>query len=266
MRISDRAQGGVRVRLYLPEHARSSAGLLWVHGGGFITGSNAINDRECAAFARDLGLTVVSVAYRLAPKHPYPAALEDCYAAWCWMQSAAQPLGLDPSRIVIAGQSAGGGLAACLALRIRDAGGLQPAGQALLCPMLDDRTAARLELDALEHRVWNNRSNRAAWSWYLGRPAGSADVPAYAAASRREHLDGLPPAWIGVGELDLFFEEDRRYADRLVESGVACELHITPLAPHAFELLAPDASVSRGFFAAYYRFLRRTLGLAAQPA
>ena len=200
------------MRLYRPEQGLSGAGLLWIHGGGMITGNAATNDRECAAFARELGIVVVSVEYRLAPKHPFPAALDDCHAAWQWMLSAAGELGIDPARIAISGQSAGGGLAASLALRIRDAGGLQPAAQALMCPMLDDRTGARRELDAIDHRVWNNRSNRAAWSWYLGLPPGSSEVPAHAAAARCANLRGLPPAWIGVGEVDLFLEEDRRYA------------------------------------------------------
>jgi acetyl esterase/lipase len=206
-----------------------------------------------------LGIVVVSVEYRLAPRHPFPAALDDCYAAWQWLLSAARELGIDPSRIAISGQSAGGGLAASLVLRIRDAGGIRPAAQALLCPMLDDRTGARRELDVIDHRVWNNRSNRAAWSWYLGRPAGPSEVPAYAAAARCASLRGLPPAWIGVGDVDLFLEEDRRYAERLIEAGVGCELHIVPMAPHGFEVLVPEASLTREFFRSYCAFLRRAL-------
>jgi acetyl esterase/lipase len=262
VRIADRTQGAVRVRLYRPEQGSSGAGLLWIHGGGLITGNAATNDRECAAFAGELGLVVVSVEYRLAPRHPFPAALDDCYAAWQWMLSAARELEIDRSRIAISGQSAGGGLAASLALRIRDAGGIRPAAQALLCPMLDDRTGSRRELDAIDHRVWNNRSNRAAWSWYLGRPAGSSGVAAYAAAARCASLSGLPPAWIGVGDVDLFLEEDRHYAQRLVEAGVGCELHIVPMAPHGFEVLAPEASVTREFFRSYCAFLRETLDLS----
>ena len=260
VRITDRTQSNVRVRLYRPEQGLSGAGLLWMHGGGLIIGNAAINDRECAAFARDLGAVVVSVEYRLAPRHPFPAALDDCYAAWQWLLSAAREIGVDPARIAISGQSAGGGLAASLALRIRDAGGAQPAAQALMCPMLDDRTGARRELDAVDHRVWSNRSNRAAWSWYLGRPAGSSGVPALAAAARCADLGGLPPAWIGVGDVDLFLEEDRRYAERLKEAGVSCELHIAPMAPHGFEVLAPQTPVARAYLESYRAFLRRVLG------
>ncbi len=259
VRIADRTQDDVRVRLYRPEQTLSGAGLLWIHGGGMITGTAATNDRECAAFARELGIVVVSVEYRLAPRHPFPAALEDCHAAWAWMLSAAGELGIDPARIAISGQSAGGGLAASLALRIRDTGGIQPAAQALMCPMLDDRTAARGELDAIDHRVWNNRSNRAAWSWYLALPPGSSEVPPHAAAARCTNLRGLPPTWIGVGDADLFLDEDRRYAERLTEARVSCVLHIAPMAPHGFEVLVPEASVTREYFRSYVAFLRGVL-------
>ena len=266
VQIADHVEGEVRVRLYRPEQGLSGAGLLWIHGGGLITGNAATNDRECAAFARELDIVIVSVEYRLAPKHPFPAALDDCYAAWQWMLSAAGELGIDPARIAISGQSAGGGLAASLALRIRDAGGLQPAAQALMCPMLDDRTGARGELDAIDHRVWNNRSNRAAWSWYLGLPSGSSEVPAHAAAARCANLGGLPPAWIGIGEVDLFLEENRRYAQRLTEARVSCVLHVAPMAPHGFEVLVPEASVTREFFRSYVAFLRGVLGCAGRSA
>ena len=266
VQIADRAEGDVRVRLYRPVHKLSGAGLLWIHGGGMITGNAAINDRECAAFARELSLVVVSVEYRLAPKHPFPAALNDCYAAWQWMLSAAGELGIDPARIAISGQSAGGGLAASLALRIRDAGGIQPAAQALMCPMLDDRTGARRELDAIDHRVWNNRSNRAAWSWYLGQPPGSSAVPAHAAPARCANLRGLPSAWIGVGEVDLFLDEDWHYAERLTDAHVRCELHIAPMAPHGFEVLAPEAPVTREFLRSYCAFLRESLGCGERSA
>lgn len=263
VRIAEDRPGGARVRIYRPETAQAGAGLLWIHGGGLISGNSATNDRECAALARELGLLVVSVDYRLAPKHPFPAALDDCFAAWQWMQSAAEELAIDPARIAVSGQSAGGGLAASLALRIRDAGGTPPVSQALMCPMLDDRTGARRDLDSAQHWIWNNRANRAAWSWYLGRPAGAEEVPRYAAAARYEDLAGLPAAWIGVGGVDLFLDEDRRYAERLRAAGVECELYIAPMAPHGFEVLVPEAPISREYFSAYYRFLRATLRLGA---
>ena len=260
IRIEDHACGHRFVRVYMPP-ACNGAGMLWIHGGGLITGRPALYDELCSRYARDLNIVVVSVSYRLADKHPYPAAIDDCYNAWQWLQQNAEGLGVDPERIAISGQSAGGGLAASLVQRVVDSGGIQPAAQLLFCPMLDDRTAARKELDSVNHKMWNNRSNRAGWSAYLGQPVGSAEVPKYSVPARRENLMGLPPSWIGVGDVDLFFEEDKRYFERLVECGVESEFHVAPMAPHAFELLVARASITRELFQSNYNFLRHTLGL-----
>jgi acetyl esterase/lipase len=249
------------VRVYRPEGAESGAGVLWIHGGGYIIGDAATNDRECALYARDLGVVVVSVEYRLAPRNPFPCALDDCVAAWRWFQAQAGELGVAPERIAIAGQSAGGGLAAALAQRLFDLGDVQPAGQVLIYPMLDDRTAARRELDAIGHRLWHNRSNRGGWTRYLGQAPGQDRLPPYAAPARRENLSGLPPAWLGVGDIDLFYEESIDYATRLQSGGVDCELVTVSGAPHAFEMLVPEAPVSRDFVDSQYRFLRRVLAL-----
>jgi acetyl esterase/lipase len=127
--------------------------------------------------------------------------------------------------------------------------------------MLDDRTAAKRDLDQVLHPLWNNHNNRAGWAAYLGHEPGQASEPAYAVAARRLDLSGLPPAWIGVGEIDLFFEEDRTYAERLSAAGVECQLHPVPGAPHGFPVVAPQAPLSRDFSAASCRFLARTLGL-----
>jgi acetyl esterase/lipase len=167
---------------------------------------------------------------------------------------------VDPARVAVGGASAGGGLAACLAQRVRDAGGAQPAAQLLVYPMLDDRTAARRELDGAGYRVWTNRSNRAGWAAYLGREPGAREAPAYAAAARRGDLGGLPPAWIGVGALDLFLDEDRAYAARLEAAGVATELFEVPGAPHGFDALAPDVPLARAFLARQTAFLRARVG------
>lgn len=249
------------MRIYRPQQSLSGAALVWIHGGGMLTGRAAQDDRVCSALARKLGLVVFSIDYRLAPRHPFPAALDDCYEAWQWLLGAAHTQGVDTTRIAIAGQSAGGGLAAGLAQKILDDGGVQPAALALFCPMLDDRTAAREELDALNHRIWNNKSNRSGWSAYLGKPAGTAEVPPYAVPARRENLAGLPPTWIGVGDIDLFREESQEYARRLNAAGVRCQLHLAPMAPHAFETIAPDSGIARELFADNDRFLRATLGL-----
>jgi acetyl esterase/lipase len=203
---------------------------------------------------------VVSVAYRLAPEHPFPAALDDAHAAWQWLQGAAASLGVDPARVAVGGASAGGGLAACLAQRLRDEGRVQPAAQLLVYPMLDDRTAARRELDGAGHLVWHNRSNRAGWSAYLG---GAPEVPAYAVAARHGDLHGLPPAWIGVGDLDLFWSEDRAYAERLEAAGVAVEFLEIAGAPHGFDMMAPDVPLARAFAASQVAFLRARLAPGA---
>lgn len=190
-----------------------------------------------------------------------PAALDDCHAAWGWVQASLGAWGLSPAQVVIGGESAGGGLAASLTQRLRDEGGPQPAGQLLVYPMLDDRTAARRELDAVKHPIWNNFSNRTGWSAYLGHQPDADVVPAYAVPARRADLRGLPPAWLGVGLLDLFLEECRAYARRLQDAGVACELEEIPGAVHGFAVIAPNAPITRDFVGAQVEFLRRRLGL-----
>ncbi|WP_309127456.1 alpha/beta hydrolase [Microbacterium sp.] len=239
--------GSVRARVHRPDTPRSRAALLWIHGGGLVLGAAVMDDRFCGEVAKRLGITVVAAEYRLAPEHPYPAAHDDLLATWEWMRSHAETLDFDPDRVAIGGGSAGGGLAASLALRLHDRGGAQPAAQLLVAPMLDDRTADRRELDQVDHWVWNNRSNRAGWAAYLGSAAGGDDVHEYAAPARRADLSGLPPAWIGVGDLDLFLDEDVDYARRLVAAGVDTTLDVTPNAPHGFEGWAPDAAISRDF-------------------
>jgi acetyl esterase/lipase len=263
--IENRHLHNAGVRIYKPAGGGNGAGLLWIHGGGLIIG-RAADDRVCGALVRDLGLTVVSVEYRLAPRHPYPAAIDDCFEAWQWLQQSARELGIDPARIAVGGQSAGGGLAAALAQRILDSGGVQPAAQILFCPMIDDRTALRSELDANDYLMWNARNNRQAWSWYLGQPAGAPGVPPYAAAARREQLAGLPPAWISTGDIELFYDEDRLYAERLLAAGVLCQLHVVPGAPHGFEVFATDAALTREMFLSAYRFLGAQLGFSVDPA
>lgn len=252
--------GPASVRVYRPLDGSSGAGLLWIHGGGFVVGAAVQDDGICSRYARDLGLVVVSVDYRLAPDHPFPAALDDCFAAWRWMQDKGE-LDLDPTRIAIGGMSAGGGLGACLAQRILDSGGIQPAAQTLFYPMLDDRTAANRDLGQIKHPLWNNQNNRGGWKAYLGHDPGQPSEPAYAVAARRQDLAGLPPTWIGVGDIDLFYRENRLYAERLNSAGVSCKLHVVPMAPHGFQVVVPSAPISRDFHEKNYQFLIRSLGL-----
>ncbi|WP_433585896.1 alpha/beta hydrolase [Microbacterium hydrocarbonoxydans] len=234
---------GVRLRVYIPAHA-SGAALLWVHGGGLVVGSAALDDIMCSETAAQTGAVVVSVGYRLAPAHRFPAAIDDCYTGWRWLQQNLSALGIDPNRVAIGGQSAGGGLAANLVHRAHDAG--DPiAAQWLFCPMLDDRTAADRSLDAVDHFVWNNRSNLVGWSSYLGSAMGGDELPPYAAASRRGDLSGLPTTWIYTSDIELFRDEDLEYARRLTDAGVDVTLEIVNGAPHGFEAWAPKEAMSK---------------------
>ncbi|MGK5555049.1 alpha/beta hydrolase fold domain-containing protein [Actinomadura kijaniata] len=239
----------VSLRVFQPDGLKAAApALLWIHGGGLIFGSPEQDDRTNIAFARELGITVAAVGYRLAPDNPAPAAVEDAYAALRGLVAHAGDLHIDIDRVAIGGASAGGGIAAALALVAHDRAEIRPVFQLLVYPMLDDRTTTRTDLDTLDVRLWTAKSNRYGWSSYLGSAVAGPNVSPYAAAARREDLTGLPPAWIGVGTLDLFHDEDIEYARRLNESGVPCELHIIPGAFHGFDTVFPKAEVSRQFW------------------
>lgn len=249
--------GGLRV--YTPAGAGTGAALLWIHGGGMVIGSAAQDDRRCYETAHTLGIVIVSAEYRLAPEHPFPAPLDDGEGAWDWLQQHAAARGIDPARVAVGGQSAGGGLAASLVQRLHDRGGVQPVAQWLFCPMLDDRTAARRDLDAIKHILWNNRSNRFGWGAYLGLPPGAADVPQHAVPARRADLSGLPPTWIGAGDIELFYAEDAAYAEALHAAGVPTTFDVVPGAPHAFESLAATSAVSKAYIDRAHRWLASIL-------
>lgn len=254
-----RSDVGAGVRIHLPQVRKSRGALLWLHGGGFVIGRPVQDDRLCATTAREVGVPVVSAAYRLAPKHPFPAALDDAHAVWTWLQQAVGQLDIDPARIAVGGQSAGGAIAASLVQRLQDEAPGRVGAQWLFCPMLDDRTAARRDLDDPRHFLWSNRDNLFAWRSYLAAEPGAAEPPRYAAPARRERLDGLPQAWIGVGEIDLFLEEDRAYAARLQASGVATRIVTVPGAPHGFEAWAPASPQARDLIADAQAWLRTAL-------
>ena len=250
--------GHIRLRIYIPDGQRSGAGMLWIHGGGMILGTEKQDNRTCSSYARELGLVVVSVGYRLAPQHPYPAASDDCLEAWQWFLAHAADYEVDPERIIVAAESGGGSHAASLVHRIHDGDGTQPLAQVLIVPMLDDRTAADPSLDR-GHYLWRWSDNRGGWTAYLGQEPGLPTTPRYAVPARRADLSGLPPTWIGCGDKDLFHAEDRRYAERLREAGVEVEFVDVPGGPHGFHIVAPEASTTRAFWSTNYAWIRNLL-------
>ena len=243
----------VRCLVYRPVSAEGPLPVyLHLHGGGYIMGSPEGSDLQSIQLASALSCVVVSVDYRLAPEHPWPAGLEDAYAALDHLFRHADAMGIDAARIAIGGESAGGGLAAALALKARDEGDHKVLYQLLVYPMVDDRTAGEQPHDPLTGEyVWRPEHNRYAWAAYLGE----AD-PAMAAPARAVSLKDLPPVWIGVGTLDLFLDENIAYARRLMAAGVATELKVYPSAFHGFSF-NPEAAVSKAYAADYAGALAR---------
>ncbi|HYC22028.1 MAG TPA: alpha/beta hydrolase [Candidatus Bathyarchaeia archaeon] len=232
-------------RVYAPP--RAGAGrpcILWIHGGGYMFGSGLMTDPRLNRWVEEFDCVVVSAEYRLAPEHPYPGPLDDCYAALTWTAANSTELGIDPSRIVVAGASAGGGLAAALVLLARDRREVPVAFQLLIYPMIDDRNLTPSS-HIVGAPVWSREANLLGWRAYLGREPGGSDVPIYAAPARAGDLATMPPTWIGVGTLDVFRDENIDYAKRLLAAGIPVELHVYPGATHGFELMAPDAAVAR---------------------
>jgi acetyl esterase/lipase len=232
--------------------------VLSLHGGGMIVGSPQLEQMTHGRLARELGAVVVSPDYRLAPENPFPAALDDCMATLQWMRQNADDLGIDVDRIAVVGRSAGGGLAAAVAQRCHDEGFTLRA-QGLMYPMLDDRTVLNDDDEGRGRLVWTPGSNRFAWTAYLGREPRMSDAPAYAAPARRDDLSGLPPAWIGVGELDLYYGEDVGYAEKLRACGVPCELITVPRMYHAADGYAPKAQSMETFIQGLVNHLKAQL-------
>jgi acetyl esterase/lipase len=250
----------IAVRIYRPEN---SAGLLpallWIHGGGYMLGDIDQDDMMARQFTLAGECVVVSVEYRLAPEHPYPAPLEDCYAALKWLAAQADDLAVDRSRIAIGGGSAGGGLAAALAILARDRVEVKIMFQLLIYPMIDDHNIVPPSNTLPDALFWTRESNRAGWRSYLGCEPGGEGISCYAVACRATDLAGLPRAYIAVGDLDLFAQEDIDYARRLVAAGVTTELHVYLGGCHAFDMLVPGADISKRFNADIYRALKRAL-------
>lgn len=250
----------VMVRIYQPvDRAALLPALLWIHGGGYVLGDVQSDDLKAKSLALALNCVVASVEYRLAPEHPFPAPLEDCYAALKWLAASVDQLGVNPARIAIGGASAGGGLAAGLGLLARDRGEVAICYQLLIYPMIDDSNVVQAGPNVPDAPVWTRANNLIGWRSYLQQEPGSTGVSPYAAAIRAEDVRGLPPTYIGVGTPDLFLEEDIAYARRLIHAGVPTELHVYADGFHGFDSFAPDSDAAQRFTAEYVRLLRCAL-------
>jgi acetyl esterase/lipase len=246
----------ISVRIYRPAGASSTLpGIYYIHGGGMILGNVAGEDPAASRLCEQVGAVVVSVEYRLAPEDPHPAQAEDCYAGLVWMAKETAELGVDPDRIAIYGASAGGGLAIATALLARDRGGPALRFMMPIYPMIDDRNETASSQEITDIGIWDRAGNVEAWAWYLGgKPADQ-----YAAPARAEDVSGLPPTFIDVGTVDLFRDEDIAFAQRLMQAGVPCELHVYPGSYHAAETFAPDAALSRRIWDTRIEALRRAV-------
>lgn len=265
VRITERVIAGgdqqdMLIKIYEPirNNNQSLPAVLWNHGGGYVLGHPNSDDSLCESFVIKANCIVVSANYRLAPEHPYPSALEDCYAALKWMTQSSNELNIDVNRVAIAGGSAGGGLTAALALLSRDRKGPKICFQMPLYPMIDDRnvTASSHEItDKLA--VWNRGNNIEAWKMYLGDENKS--ISRYAAPARANDFEGLPPTYTCVGQLDPFRDETIDYVSRLAQAGVDIEFKLYPGCFHAFEHIAPDAEISKHAKDEYINALAKAL-------
>lgn len=231
----------ITVRIYRPVDATGTLpGIYFIHGGGMILGDIDGEDAVATQICERVDAVVVSVEYRLAPEHPYPAPVEDCYAGLVWMARHASELRFDPERLAVYGGSAGGGLSIATSMLARDRGFPALRFQMPIYPMIDDRNETPSSHEITDIGLWDRAGNIEAWKWYLGD--GKPDQ--YAAPARAEDLTGLPPTFIDVGTVDLFRDEDITFAMRLMQAGVPTELHVNPGAYHAAEVFAPECELS----------------------
>jgi acetyl esterase/lipase len=246
----------ITVRIYRPRNATGTLpAIYFIHGGGMILGTVAGEDPTATLLCDEVGAVVVSVEYRLAPENPHPAPAEDCYAGLVWTAAHADELGIDPDRLALYGGSAGGGLAIATALMARDRGGPALRFMMPIYPMIDDRNETASSQEITDIGIWDRAGNIEAWAWYLG----GKEADQYAAPARAEDLTGLPPAFIDVGTVDMFRDEDIAFAQRLMAAGVPTELHVHPGSYHAAETFAADAALSRRTWALRTDALRRAL-------
>lgn len=251
----------VMMRIYQPEEGPDTLpALLWIHGGGYVLGTVQMDDIMAKNMVLAVNCVVASVEYRLAPEHPFPAPLDDCYSALKWLTHSADRIGINTARIAIGGASAGGGLAAGLSLLARDRAEVDICYQLLIYPMIDDTNvepAGSDESDAPP--VWTWAENLVGWRSYLAQTPGSEGISPYAAATRAEDVSGLPPTYIGVGTTDLFRDENIAFAQRLMQAGVQTELHVYADGFHGFDRFAAESIVAKRFIAEQRRLLSSAL-------
>ncbi|KJK43665.1 esterase [Lentzea aerocolonigenes] len=259
--LVERTAGEVPLLICTPTRSPGPHPVVYnTHGGGMVAGSPRTAElAEELERAEELQLAVVAVDYRLAPEHPHPGPVEDCYAGLVWTVEHAQELNLDPGRVLVSGNSAGGCLSAALALLARDRGGPRLIGQMLQCPMLDDRCEAPSQTQMADVGLWDGRSNRAGWTALLGDRIATAEVTQYAAPARARDLTGLPPAYIDVGSVEALRDEAVTYATRIWLRGGEAELHVWSGAFHSFDQWVPEAVVSRTARRARADWVRRVL-------
>lgn len=242
------------------DHTGIGPGVYHVHGGGMILGTRTLGIEHVLPWIVEHDAVAVSIEYRLAPEFPDPYPVEDCYAGLVWTAEHAAELGMDPDRLIVAGASAGGGLAAGTALLARDRRGPQLLGQVLIYPMLDDRdaTSSTLQYDGVG--MWNRECNRTGWNALLGDRRGTGDVSIYAAPARATDLSGLPAAYIDCGSAEVFRDEDVAYASALWRDGVQAELHVWPGGFHGFDLMAPHTAIAQAMTTTRNAWIARLLG------
>ncbi len=258
--IAGHAGADIAVSIFRAGQNRAPGpGILYLHGGGMIFGNRFGGVQAYLPFIASHGAVVVAVDYRLAPEHPDPAPVEDCFAALTWMDANAVELGVDPRRLIVAGQSAGAGLAAGVCLLARERGAPAISAQVLVSPMLDDRddTVSAHQIDGIG--VWDHESNLTGWTALLGERRGGDDVPATAAPARADDLAGLPAAFISVGSAEVFRDEAVAFASRMWACGGSAELHVWPGGFHGFENFAPGARITAAATAARDAWLTRIL-------
>jgi acetyl esterase/lipase len=260
-RIIPGPNGDIKLSIFHPSKrlAEGNPGIYWIHGGGMIAGNRFTGTLIPAEWVDKLNAVCVSVEYRYAPEYPGPIPVEDCYAGLEWVEKNAASLGIDPKKLIIAGQSAGGGLAAGTSLLIRDRGGPALLAQVLICPMLDDRNTSVSSKQYVTGGPWTKASNNLGWNCLLG---DRTDISIYEAPARATDLSRLPPAFLDVGSAEIFRDEDVAFASLLWASGVQAELHVWPGGFHGFDMLAPTAALSQAAIKTRTAWIGRLLSTA----